>query len=211
MCANPSSCPYGQHCFFAHDRKEAYCQSCLEHGHTLADHGDNYCVSCRKDGHELANCKNKVSRWCESIIKNTTCVHGSSCRFAHHRDTLVCSFCMVKGHGLDECANPAVHCGACNKKGHSQYNQAVCRGRVRMVKVSMELADFWIPLHPANSLLSYPKEYHTSIVVGPPLPAPPSPSSSSSSSSSASANAWSKPKPKSKRTKAMYSDLNEED
>ena len=115
----PSQCPYGSRCFRAHDKNDAFCQACLKFGHTY-DTGhsrEKFCVFCQKDGHSTKKCQFKATRWCESVTQGVICPHRPHCTYAHKRDDLVCTFCEIRGHGLDECANSALMCSVCEKKG----------------------------------------------------------------------------------------------
>lgn len=63
----------------------------------------------------------------------------------HRRDQLVCPYCEIIGHGLDECANPNLQCKVCSKFGHSLRNPNVCKHSRAMVVLVTDVADYWTP------------------------------------------------------------------
>ena len=68
----------------------------------------------------------------------------------HRRDQLVCPYCEIIGHGLDECANPNLQCKVCSKYGHSLRNPNVCKHSRAMVVLVTDVADYWTPCSVAS-------------------------------------------------------------
>ena len=68
------------------------------------------------DQHALTDCQKKRTRWCSNVLQGKHCPY-SPCQFAHSRAELVCPYCVVRGHGLDECASVGLHCDLCGGKG----------------------------------------------------------------------------------------------